>query len=140
MRFQSACITPTLKKAGMDPADPKPYQPLSSLTVLSKLLQRLVSQQLLAYLKEINLLSSHQSAYRDHHSMETADLRVLSDILLVLDSGNIAVFVLLDPSAASDTVDHAMLLQRLRTSYGLGGSVTAWFASYLNNRIQYVHL
>jgi len=51
--------------------------------------------------------------------MATAVLRVLSDILLALDSGNIAVLVLLHLSAAFDSVDHATLLQRLRTSYGL---------------------
>jgi len=92
------------------------------------------------YLKENNLLPSGQSAYRDHHSTETAVLRVLSDILLALDSRNIAVLALLDLSAAFDSVDHATLLQRLRTSYGLGGSAITWFTSYLHNRTQYVRL
>jgi len=60
--------------------------------------------------------------------------------LLALDSGDIAVLTLLDLSAAFDSVDHATLLQRLQISYGLGGSVIAWFASYLNSRTQYVRL
>ena len=73
----------------------------------------------------LNLLPDRQSAYRAYHSTETAVLRVLSDILLALDSRDIAVLTLLDLSAAFDSVDHATLLQRLRTSYGLGGSVLA---------------
>jgi len=86
------------------------------------------------YLRENNLLPDRQSAYRAHHSTETAALRVLSDILLALDSGNIAVLTLLDLSAAFDSVDHCTLLQQLQTSYGLGGPVLAWFTSYLSNR------
>ena len=139
-RMKSAYITPIVKKGGMDSADAKSYRPISNLSVLSKLLERLVSQQLLAYLKQNDLLPNRQSAYRAHHSTETAVLRVLSDILLALDSGNIAVLALLDLSAAFDSVDHATLLQRLRKSYGLDGSVIAWFASYLNNRTQHVRL
>ena len=140
LRMKSAYITPILKKAGMDSADPRSYRPISNLTVLSKVLERLVSQQLVSYLKDNNLLPDRQSAYRAYHSTETAVLRVLSDILLALDSGNIAVLTLLDLSAAFDSVDHATLLQRLQTSYGLGGSVIAWFSSYLSNRTQYVRL
>ena len=90
-------------------------------------------------LKDNNLLPDRQSAYRAHHSTETTVLRVLSDILHALDSGDIAVLTLLDLSAAVDSV-HATLLQLLQISYGLGGSVIAWFASYLNNRTQYVRL
>jgi len=124
----------------MDAADPKSYRPISNLSVLLKVLKRLVSQQLVAYLKDNNLLPDRQSAYRAPHSTETAVLRVLSDILLALDSGDIAVLTLLDLSAAFDSVDHATLLQRLQISYGIGGSAVAWFASYLQNRTQYVPL
>jgi len=77
---------------------------------------------------------------RYHATSETAILRVLYNILLALDFGDIAVLTLLDLSAAFDSVDHATLLQWLQISYGLGGSVIAWFASYLNNRTQYVRL
>ena len=132
-RMKSACVTPILKKAGTDSADPTSYRPISNLYVLSKLLERLVSKQLLAYLKDNDLLPDRQSAYTAYHSTETTVLRVLSDILLALDSGDIAVLTLLDLSAAFDSVDHATLLQCLRTSYGLGRSVFAWFASYLSN-------
>jgi len=70
--------------------------------------------------------------------METAVLKVLSDILLALDTGNLAMLTLLDLSAAFDSVDHHTLLQRLQTSYGLDGNVMNWFASYLHGRVQYV--
>ena len=67
-------------------------------------------------------------------STETAVLKVLADILLALDTGDIAVLTLLDLSAAFDTVDHATLLRRLETSYGIGSTVLGWFASYLSGR------
>jgi len=108
------------------------------LSVISKLLERLVSKQLLKYLKDNDLLPDLQSAYRGHHSTETAVLKVLSDILSALDTGNIAMLTLLSLSAAFDSVDHNTLLQRLRKSYGLGGKVIDWFTSYLGNRKQQV--
>jgi len=84
--MKSAYVTPILKKAGMDSADPTSYRPISNLSVLSKLLKQLVSQQLVAYLKDNDLLPDRQSAYRAYHSTETAVLGVLSDILLAPDS------------------------------------------------------
>ena len=136
--FKSAYITPLVKKAGLDSADPKSYRPISNLSVISKLLERVVSKQLLRYLKDNDLLPDLQSAYRAHHSTETAVLKVLSDILLALDSGNLVMLTLLDLSAAFDSVDHHTLLQRLRKSYGLNGKVIDWFTSYLSDRVQHV--
>ena len=111
---------------------------ISNLSVLSKLLERLVSRQLLAYLNSFDLLPRLQSAYRSCHSTETAVLKVLSDLLLAIDEGNSSALVLLDLSAAFDTVDHGIHLQRLLTCYGLGGAVLHWFESYLTNRRQFV--
>ena len=74
------------------------------------------------------------------HSTETAVLKVLSDILLALDSGNLLILTLLDLSAPFDSVDHHTLLKRLHTSYGLGRQVINWFASYLCGRVQHVSI
>ena len=136
--FKSAFITPLLKKPDLDPAENKSYRPISNLSVLSKTLERLVARQLLDYLYTADLMPDMQSAYRAHHSTETAVLKVLADILRAVDSGDLAVLVLLDLSAAFDTVDHDTLLRRLRRSYGLGGRVHDWFRSYLSGRFQSV--
>ena len=77
------------------------------------------------YLKDNDRLPDQvtvQSAYRAMHSTETAVLKVLADILLALDSGDLAMLTLLDLSAAFDSVDHDTLLKRLQKSYGLSGS------------------
>jgi hypothetical protein len=136
--FKSAYITPLLKKPDLDPAENKSYRPISNLSVLSKTLERFVARQLLDYLYAADLMPDLQSAYRSHHSTETAVLKVLSDILRAVDSGDLAALALLDLSAAFDTVDHETLLRRLKKSYGLGGRVHDWFQSYLSGRFQSV--
>ena len=120
-RMKAAYITPIVKKADMDPTETKSYRPISNLSVLSKLLERLVCKQLMSYLQDNRLLPDMQSAFRAHHSTEMAVLKVLSDILLALDSGNLALLTLLDLSAAFDSVDHTTLLRRLQKSHGLCG-------------------
>ena len=98
-----------MKKADLDPADVRSYRPISNLTVIS-------SSQLVKYLKDNGLPPDLQSAYRAMHSTETAVLKVLSDLLLALDSGNLAMLTLLDLSAAFDSVDHDTLLYNGYTS------------------------
>jgi hypothetical protein len=81
---------------------------------MSKLLERLVAKQLIDYVSTAHLLPDLQSAYRAHHSTETAVVKVLSDIIRALDAGNLVMLTkMLDLSAAFDTVDHAVLLRRL---------------------------
>ena len=111
--FKAAYVTPLLKKSDLDPADVKSYRPISNLSVLSKLLECIVAQQLLDYLRAHKLLPDLQSAYRAHHSTVTAELKVLSDILSAADTGSLSMLTLLDLSAAFDTVDHLILLCRL---------------------------
>jgi len=119
--MKSAYFTPIIKKADMDSLDPKSYRPISYLSVLSKLLEHLVSEQLVKYLTVSRLLPDRQSSYRRFHSTETAVLRVLFDILTTLDSGNLAMLTLLDLSAAFDSVDRKILLHRQQTSYMVMG-------------------
>jgi hypothetical protein len=97
-----------------------------------------VHRRMSDFLRLHDLLPRLQSAYRRYHSTETAVLKVLSDILYAIDTGDLSVLALLDLSAAFDTVDHGILLQRLETSFGVGGLVLDWFRSYLTNRVQYV--
>ena len=85
-----------------------------------------------------NLYSSVQSAYKERHSTETALLKVLCDILTALDSGSGAVLLMLDQSAAFDTIDHGILLSRLNSLYGISGDTLDWFKSYLSNPVQRV--
>ena len=117
--FKSACVTPLLKKADLDSVDVKSYRPISNSSVTSKLLESVVSKQLVKYLKDKDLLSDLQSAYRAKHSTETVVLKVLADIVLALDSGDMAMLTLLDLSAAFDSIDHDILLRQLQISYGL---------------------
>jgi len=70
-------------------------------------------------------------AYRRHHSIETAVLRVLFDILHAIDNEDLSVLALLDLSAAFDAGDHEILLQRIKSSFGVGGLALEWFRSYL---------
>ena len=136
--FKDSFVTPILKKSGLDEASPSSYRPISNLTVISKLLERLVSRQLVAYLETNHLLPTTQSGYRRGHSTETATIRVLSDLLDAVDRGDTAALVLLDLTAAFDTVDHEILLKRLRVTFGVDNSALAWFQSYLAGRKQHV--
>ena len=79
-----------------------------------------------------------QSAYRTGHSVETALVRVQNDLLRALDDHQEAVLILLDLTAAFDTIDHGIMLNRLSSRYGITGTALAWFESYLNGRTQSV--
>ena len=138
--FKCAYITPLLKKTDISirPILSLTGRPRTCLSFTSCLSDLIVSSQLVKYLKDYDLLPDLQSAYRAMHSTETAVLKVLADILLALDSSDLAMLTLLDLSAAFDSVDHDTLLKRLQKSYGLGGQVLNWFTSYLCGRVQHV--
>ena len=127
-----------MKKSGLDPTDASSYRPISNLSVLSKLLERIVVRQLMTYLTDADLLPPLQSGFRPGHSTESAVLCVLSDILFAVDRGDFAALVLLDLSAAFDTVDHDIFLQRLESSFGIADVARDWFRSYLSGRRQFV--
>ena len=115
---------PRLRKSNLDPTDPKSYCPIANLTVLSKLLERLIARQLVDYLNESQSLPDLQSAYWAKHSTETAVTKVLSDIL-ALDRGDLTMLTLLNLSSAFDSVDHETLLRRLEASFGIAGEAVA---------------
>ena len=132
--FKHAIVEPLLKKTGLDPTDLSNFRPISKLPFLSKILEKVVSEQLSFFLDQNNISEKFQSGFRKHHSTETALLKVSSDIMMSADSGKCTVLVLLDLSSAFDTIDHQILLRRLRDEVGLSGSVLHWFSSYLSGR------
>ena len=138
--FKNAVVLPTLKKHGLDTNDFSNYRPISNLPYLSKLLERSVFSQLERHLTENNLLPSSQSAYRKLHSTETSLLRVTNDILTALNNGNSTLLVTLDISAAFDTVNHQMLLDRYSERFMINGTFLAWMASYLKGRTQAIKI
>ena len=135
-----ALVTPILKKDGLDAINVQNYRPISNLTYISKLVERMVCQQLTGFLDESGLLPKLQSGFRARHSTETATLRVLSDVLATADRRGVTLLGLLDMSAAFDTVDHSILLQRAEVSFGLSGTVLSWLTSFLDGRTPQVVL
>ena len=133
-----AIITPLIKKPHLDAADVKNYRPVSNLTFVSKVVERLVSGRLVGYLQENNLMPVEQSAYRRNHSTETALLRVISDLLNSMDKQEVTLLGLLDLSATFDCVDHDILLSRLERTYGIEGLAIEWIRSFLMDRTQQV--
>lgn len=133
-----AIVTPLLKKAGLDATDMANFRPVSNLTFVSKVIERAVALQLNHYLNTEDLLPRNQSAYRKHHSTETALIRVMSDALMAADRQQVTLLGLLDLSAAFDCVDHTLLLQRLRHQFGLTGVVLQWMTSFVTDRTQQV--
>ena len=95
------------KKTDLDPADVKSYRPISNLSIIFNLLERMVSKQLVKYFKDNDLLQDLQSRYRVKHSTETAVHKVLADIQLALDSGDLSMLTLLDLYAAFDSITMA---------------------------------
>ena len=121
--FKKSIIVPLLKKPSLDAEFLKHYRPVSNLAFISKIIEKAVVLQLNHHLSTNNLFETYQSAYRRLHSTETALLKVQNDILIALDNKQAVVLLLLDLSAAFDTVCHTTLLKLLKSRYGITGKV-----------------
>ena len=114
------------------------YRPVSNLAFVGKIIERVVAIPLINYISINKLIEPNQSAYKPFHSTETTLLRVKADILKCIDNQEIVCLILLDLSAAFDTVDHTILLNRLHERFGFTGTAHEWFKSYLRGRSQRV--
>ena len=133
---KSAVVTPLLKKFTLNPDILKNYRPVSNLSYISKLLERVVAKRLTDYMTENNLHEHLQSAYKPGHSTETALVKVQNDILTSIDQHGIVILVMLDLSAAFDTIDHDILFSRMENTLGIMGQALAWFKARLTQTCQ----
>ena len=131
---------PALKKNDADHEQFPNFQTISNLVMVSKVIEKVVSAQLTDHVRTHHLEEWFQSAYKIHHHTETALVKVHNDILRAIDDNRSVLLLLLDLSAAFDTVDHSTLLLHLRTRFGVKGSALAWFESYLASRKYYAQV
>ena len=133
--WKSARVIPLFKKGKADEMDN--YRPISILPVLSKVLERAVHIQLYKYLQQHKILSAYQCGFRKCHSTEFAALSFSDNIRRNMDQGQLTGAVFIDLRKAFDTVDHAVLLDKL-SNLGIVDKEHGWFTDYLSNRTQVV--
>ena len=131
-----ASILPTYKGKG-DVDQLNSYRPISNLTFISKIIELTIKKQVCEYIENQNVLPNEQSAYRENYSTETTMLAMSNDFLSSLDRKKQGMLILLDLSAAFDTVDHDILM-RLLTKVGFRDNALKWIKSYLYDRLMYV--
>ena len=129
--FRVAELVPALKKHDADHEQFSNFPPISNLVMVSKVIEKAVSAQLTDHVRTHHLEEWFQSAYKIHHSTDTALVKLHNDILRAIDDNRSVLLLLLELSSAFDAVDHSTSLLRLRTRFGVKGSALAWFESYL---------
>ena len=138
--LKESIITPVIKKSNADRNSLKNYRPVANLPFLSKVIEKAASRQVMDHVDSNYLGEPLQSSYKRHHSTDTALLKVKNDLLCSLDNNKAVLMVLLDVSAAFDTVDHDILLDRLESKFGIKHMVKSWFSTYLRDRVTKVSI
>ena len=126
-------VRPMLKP-GKSSEDLLSYRPLYNTSFLSKVLEHAALDQLKSHLNKFNYFSRYQSAYREFHSVETAMCKIYNDLVISKACGDCTLLILLDQSAAFDTVIHDILLNDF-SLLGIDGNVLNWFKSYVKGRL-----
>ena len=134
--FKKAIVTPLIKKSSLPPNDLKNYRPVLGLGFISKLVECVVASQLNDHVSVNGLENVRQSAYNLCHSTDSALLSIKNDVHLAFAKSEATAIVLLDQSAAFDTIDHDTLLDSLSSWFGVSVVVLDWFKSYLSDRVQ----
>jgi hypothetical protein len=115
------------------------YRPISILSNISKLLEKLMYSRLYSFLNSFNCLNEYQFGFRSKHSTCHALISITKKIKKALDTGHYVGGVFIDLQKAFDTVDHTILISKLE-HYGVRGVACHWFQSYLSNRKQFVSI
>lgn len=113
-------------------------RPICLLPVLSKIMERIVYEQIQSYFCNNNLITNFQHAYREKYSTTTALTQMVDDWFIEIEERTIIGAILLDFSAAFDIMDHELILRKLKC-YGFSQSALLWIKSYLSDRRQMVY-
>ena len=111
------------------------YRPISLLSVFSKLLEKLMYNRLIDFIRKKSILYPKQFGFREQHSTDHALLSIVDKIQNSIDNREYSCGIFLDFSKAFDTVNHEILIQKLE-HYGIRGVANDWFTSYLSGRTQ----
>jgi flagellin-specific chaperone FliS len=130
-------ITPIYKNGTC--TDPFNYRPISILSPFSKILEKLMYEQLISFIEKYKILYEYQFGFRKGYSTEQAILEITDNLRNYLDNNQIVCGLFLDLSKAFDTVNHDILLAKM-DKYGIRGEPLTWFKNYLSNRKQYVKI
>ena len=133
-------IIPLLKKAGLDPETLKNYRPVTNELFVSKLTEKVVDTRIFDHMTLNRLHSKYQHGYKKFHGTETISLKLVNDILIGFESNSATIVLLIDLSAAFDTVDITKLLNILEKDIGIGGIALQWLKSFLVGRSQRVKI
>ena len=139
--LKHATVRPLLKKPSLDKDTLSSYRPVSNLTQLSKVIEKVVALRIMTHVSDQQMVECFQSAYRKNHSTETALLYVTSAVKTAMDKKQGIILLLVDFSSAFDTINHNILIRRLRLRYGFVGFVGKaldWLTYYLKERTQRV--
>ena len=135
--WKTSIVTPIIKNLSLH-ADYPNYRPVSNLSFTSKILEKLVIEQFTDHLMTHSLFSSENSAYKQCHSTETLLCKMKADFINSIDRQQVSVLLLIDLSAAFDTVDYDIMDLIFRKNFNINGTVLNWFKTYLLNRKQNV--
>jgi hypothetical protein len=131
--WKQARVTPIFKKG--EKTDPGNYRPISVISSISKIYEKIIYDQLYSYFNDNNLLTNSQSGFRTLHSTVTALLEATNDWSVNIDKGLVNGIIFIDLKKAFDTIDHTILLNKLE-KYGLDNQSLKLFTSYLSDRTQ----
>ncbi len=138
--LKEAIISPVIKKQNLDSNTLQNYRPVSNIKVLAKVVEMAASSRLTEHMNNNNLTEKFQSAYKPLHLTESALLRVKNDFIAAIDNHKAVLLVMLDLSAAFDTIDHTIFIHRLKHDFRIIGTALQWFSSYLYERTNRVYI
>ena len=132
-KWKEAIVKPLIKKKQLGTANSN-YRPVSNLSFISKIVEKVTLDQFNSHCDQHSLLPEYQSAYRKHHSCKTSLVKLVNNILRNMEKQLVTAIVILDLSTAFDTVDHDQLLEVLATRFGIQGNALEWYRNYLKPR------